>query len=192
MNRRRAFERFNADVEHQRLAGAASWAAFSARWRARQGLPLLHPMDVQYLTPQDFRYQSGQPLPPTEQRRLFRYYVEQALAVVPAIQEPRRRPGLVSADPACVRSQGFVRSFGLRQQFVYGRQDIGAYELEALLPTRPYGIPVTSQTFPAYWLKPDGMVDEDDNGDDSWIGERLTDVYEENEYACHDGTWQQE
>src|SRR5947207_4032858 len=79
MNRRRAFERFNADVEHQQLAGAASWAAFSARWRARQGLPLLHPMDVQYLTPQDFCNGLGHPLPPAEQRRLFRAYVEAAL-----------------------------------------------------------------------------------------------------------------
>ena len=66
------FRQFNADTQHQQRAGAASWAAFSARWRARQGLPLLHPMDVQYLTPQDFRTGSGRPLSPTVQRRLFR------------------------------------------------------------------------------------------------------------------------
>jgi hypothetical protein len=45
-DRRAMFRTFNADVEHQQLAGLASWAAFSARWRARQGLPLLHPLDV--------------------------------------------------------------------------------------------------------------------------------------------------
>lgn len=194
------FPRCNADVEHQRLAGIASWCAFSARWRARQGLPLLHPMDVQYLTPQDFRYQSGQPLPPTEQRRLFRQYVEQALALEGRAQH-HRRPALISADPAFVRSQGFVRSFGLWQQFVYGRQDIGAYEPEALLPTRPYGIPVTSETFPAYWLGSEDLPAEDDNGDESWIervacdaGEVLgiavpTESDEGDVSTCHKETW---
>ncbi len=86
MNRRAVmFQYFDADREHQRLAGAASWAAFSARWRARQGLPLLHPMDVQYLTPQDFCDGCGQPLPPTVQRRLFRRMGETILR--------RMRPG---------------------------------------------------------------------------------------------------
>ena len=64
MSERSGFGRFNADVEHQRIAGEASWAAFSARWRARQGLPLLHAMDVQYLTPQDFCNGLGHQLPP--------------------------------------------------------------------------------------------------------------------------------
>ena len=61
------FQQCYQETEPQRLAGAASWAAFSARSRAHQGLPLLHPMDVQYLAPQDFRNGLGQPLPPTEQ-----------------------------------------------------------------------------------------------------------------------------
>src|SRR5438105_14457481 len=73
------FRQFNANTQHQRMGGVASWAAFSARWRARQGLPLLHPMDVQYLTPQDFRTGLGQSLPAAVQRRLFRQYVEAAL-----------------------------------------------------------------------------------------------------------------
>jgi hypothetical protein len=80
MNRRgERFQQFNADPAHQRLAGKASWCALSARWRAHQGLPLLHPMDVQFLTPQDFCNGQGLPLHPTEQRRLFRFYVEAAL-----------------------------------------------------------------------------------------------------------------
>ena len=29
---------WNAEEAHQRLAGLASWAAFSARWRAHQGM----------------------------------------------------------------------------------------------------------------------------------------------------------
>src|SRR5437588_3006881 len=80
------FAQFNADPDHQRMAGLASWAAFSARWRARQGLPLLHPMDVQFLTPQDFCNGLGRPLSPTEQRRLFRQYVQAALRVAPVRQ----------------------------------------------------------------------------------------------------------
>jgi hypothetical protein len=158
------FHHYNADFAHQRLAGLASWAAFSARWRARQGLPLLHPMDVQYLTPQDFRNAHGQPLPPTEQRRLFRAYVQAALQVGAGapINGGALRPGLLAADLAFVRAAGFQRVLGVRQDFVYGgREDVRPYEAEALLPTRPYGIPTTSETFPAYWLDGSCLVDED-------------------------------
>src|SRR2546423_7739616 len=77
MNRRgERFQQFNTDTSHQRMAGIASWCAFSARWRAHQGLPLLHPLDVQFLTPQDFCNGLGRPLPPTEQRRVVWDYVE--------------------------------------------------------------------------------------------------------------------
>ena len=158
------FRRYNAEVAHQRLAGLASWAAFSARWRARQGLPLLHPLDVQYLTPQDFRNTHGQPLPPTEQRRLFRAYVQAALQMTAADAAVggRRRSGLVSADLAFVRAEGFHRTLGVRHDFVYGgREDVRPYDSEALLPTRPYGIPTTSETFPAYWLDGSCFDDED-------------------------------
>src|SRR5947209_3746683 len=120
MSGRPDFRRFNADVEHQRLAGAASWAAFSARWRARQGQPLLHPMDVQYLTPQDFRNGLGQPLPPTEQRRLFRGYVEAALQsyiAVGARLAGRRCALPLSADIASIRAEGFVRSMRMPRDF---------------------------------------------------------------------------
>ena len=161
------FRRYNADSEHQRLAGLASWAAFSARWRARQGLPLLHPLDVQYLTPQDFHNAHGYPLPPTEQRRLFREYVQAALHLSASCEQMpsgvgRRRPGLVPADLAFVRSDGFRRRLELRPDFLYGgREDVRPYESEALLPTRPYGIPVTSETFEAYWLDGSFVEDED-------------------------------
>ena len=94
MNRRgERFQQFNADTVHQRMAGIASWCAFSARWRAHQGLPLLHPMDVQFLTPQDFCNGLGRPLPPTEQRRLFRHYVEAALRLS---HEERSRAAVAS------------------------------------------------------------------------------------------------
>ena len=66
-DRRTMFRGWNAESEHQSMAGLASWAAFSARWRARQGLPLLHPLDVQYLTPHDFCNRSGRPLSPEAQ-----------------------------------------------------------------------------------------------------------------------------
>ncbi len=161
------FAQFNADSDHQRMAGCASWAAFSARWRARQGLPLLHPLHVQYLTPQDFCTGLGQPLSPTEQRRLFRQYVEAAMqcyvAVASRVLGLRERLPL-SADLAFVHAQGFQRTLRLRPDFVYGgRDDVGPYESEALLPTRPYGIPTTSRTFEGYWLDGRGLSEEDEN-----------------------------
>ena len=164
--RHATFQAFNVDVQHQHLAGVASWAAFSARWRARQGLPLLHPMDVQYLTPQDFRNGCGHPLPASEQRRLFRQYVAAALRLSHGeeTQVPARRPLVHSGDLAFVRAEGFVRSMQLRPNMVYGgREDVLPYESEALLPTRPYGIPVTSPTFEGYWIQGDDLA-----GDEEW------------------------
>jgi hypothetical protein len=162
MNRRAwLFQCFDADVAHQRLAGYASWMACSARWRARQGLPLLHPMGVQYLTPQDFCNGLGHPLPAAEQRRLFRHYVEAAQRL------GARRLPLPSGDLAYVRALGGVRSGVFRSGFVYGREDSEPYEVQSA--RRPYGIPVASTLEEPYWL--DGAVvgDEDDNGDESWI-----------------------
>src|SRR2546421_3543896 len=158
MNRRgERFQQFNADTSHQRLAGIASWCAFSARWRAHQGLPLLHPMDVQFLTPQDFCNGLGRPLHPTQQRRVFRFYVEAALRLA------GRRPIAESGDLAFVRAEGFVRSRQWRSDFVYGgREDIGLYESEALAPTRPYGIPVTSVGFEGYWLDGAAVANDDE------------------------------
>jgi hypothetical protein len=166
MSRRaRFFQQCDTDMAHQQMAGLASWAAFSARWRARQGLPLLHPMDVQYLTPQDFCTCHRQPLPPEKQRRLFREYVEAALYTTSF--SGRRRPSSMSADLAFIRAEGFVRFLGLRQDYMYGRPDIEPYALEAISPARPYGIPTTSSTFPAYWITDGSGLDEE--GDDSWI-----------------------
>ena len=167
---------WNAERAHQRLAGLASWAAFSARWRAHQGLPLLHSMDVQYLTPQDFHNGQGRPLSPEAQRRRFREYVEAAIGHGVATRVPawgRRRAGVVSAELGMVRSLGFVQWMGGSRQpdFVYGRGDVGRYAPEALLPVRPYGVPVVSSAFvtgSSYWL--DGSGDgSDEYGDDSWI-----------------------
>ena len=163
MNRRAwLFQYCDADSAHQRMAGYASWMAYSARWRARQGLPLLHPLGVQYLTPQDFCNGLGQPLPASEQRRLFRKYVEAAQRL------GARRLPLPSGDLAFVRACGGVRAGVFRSDFVYGRQDSEPYEMQAA--RRPYGIPIASTLDEPYWL--DGAVarDEDDNGDESWIG----------------------
>lgn len=172
-DRRAAFRTWNNDVEHQQMAGLASWAAFSARWRARQGLPLLHPLDVQYLTPQDFCTGSGRPLSPEVQRRLFREYVEAAVRSLACVRSARRG-ALTSGDLALVRADGFVRRLGGEpQDFRYGREDSKPYELRG---DRPYGMPVASDTAPCLWLagsvvadRGDGS-DEDDNGDESWIG----------------------
>src|SRR5579872_6111189 len=111
-DRQAAVRQWNADGAHQRMAGLASWAAFSARWRARQGLPLLHPMDVQYLTPGDFCNGHGCPLSPEVQRRLFRYYVEAAIQVerMAYVQASGHRvAGVVSAELGLMRAGGFVR-----------------------------------------------------------------------------------
>jgi hypothetical protein len=164
MNRRAwLFQCCDADSTHQRLAGYASWMAFSARWRARQGLPLLHPLGVQYLTPQDFCNGLGHPLPAAEQRRLFRQYV------VAAQRLGARRLPLPSGDLAFVRAGNGVRSGVFRSDFVYGREDSLPYAVQSA--RRPYGIPVASTLEEPYWL--DGAVvgDEDDNGDESWIDE---------------------
>src|SRR5215471_14946154 len=104
-DRRAMFRGWNAESEHQSMAGVASWTAFSARWRARQGLPLLHPLDVQYLTPQDFCNSKGYPLSPEVQRRLFREYVEAAVRSFAGMAGCRQR-GVMSEAIAFVRAQG--------------------------------------------------------------------------------------
>ena len=168
-DRRAAFRGWNADSVHQCMAGLASWTAFSARWRARQGLPLLHPLDVQYLTPQDFCNGVRHPLPPAAQRRLFREYVAAACATT-VRGAAGRRDGLVSADLMLIRSQGFVRRLGVREQdYQYGRADVGAFEPRALSPVRPYGVLVAAKGYPSYWLDGASVADEEDNGDESWI-----------------------
>src|SRR5215471_14985925 len=162
MSRREEFfEQCDAQSEHQRLAGCASWAAFSARWRARQGLPLLHPLGVQYLTPQDFCNGLGQPLSAAEQRRLFRQYVAAAQRL------GARRLPFPSGDLAFVRGGDCVRSGVFRSDFVYGRDDSEPYEVQWV--RRPYGIPVAATLEEPYWLDGTVVGNEDDHGDESWI-----------------------
>jgi len=82
------FTRCNQQYEHQRMAGLASFVSFSAHFRAWQGLPLLHPSDVVYLSPGDFHGPGGAPLPAAKQRRLFREYVAQAARLpLPPLRE---------------------------------------------------------------------------------------------------------
>ena len=51
----------------------------------------------------------------------------------------------------------------LRPDMVYGgREDVLPYEPEALLPTRPYGIPVTSSAFEGYWIEGDDLADDEE------------------------------
>ena len=172
-DRRAVVRQWNADTAHQHLAGVASWAAFSARWRARQGLPLLHPMDVQYLTPGDFRNGRGCPLSPEVQRRLFRRYVDAAIQSGQAAHV-HRSAGVVSAEVGMVRAGGFVRWVrgSARSDYEYGRADVAPYAPDALLPARPYGVPVVSSTFAAqssYWLDGSVVRTDEDGADDSWI-----------------------
>ncbi len=189
VDRARLFRAWDADSAHQRLAGLASWAAFSARWRAGQGLPLLHPLDVQYLTPADFRNGQGQPLPPEVQRRRFREYVAAAIAsggarqVVQLVLTQHRPGGLVSGELGFVRADGFARWLGAgagggSPDVIYGRADMGRYEPGALSPQRPYGVPVVSEAFveqSSYWLDGGLPVNDDDEdlADDDWIDASL-------------------
>ena len=177
-DREKVVRQWNADIAHQHLAGLASWAAFSARWRARQGLPLLHPMDVQYLTPGDFCNGRGCPLPPEMQRRRFRQYVEAAIQagrMAHVRAHEHRAAGVVSAELGLVRAGGFVRwvrGDGARSDYEYGRPGVEPYAPDALRPARPYGVPVVAPTYAAqssYWLDGQVVRGEEDVGDDSWI-----------------------
>ena len=173
-DRQRMVRQWNADTAHQHMAGLASWAAFSARWRARQGLPLLHAMDVQYLTPGDFCNGLGRPLAPEVQRRVFRQYVDAAIQSGQAVYG-HRAAGVVSAELGLVRAGGFVRWMrgrGARADYEYGRLDVPFYAPDALLPARPFGVPVVSSTFAAhfsFWLDGSVVSGDEDVGDDSWI-----------------------
>jgi hypothetical protein len=59
--------------EYQQAAAFASWAAFSARWRASQGLgPLSAEAVRKYLTPEQIRGPLGLPLRPDLQATIYR------------------------------------------------------------------------------------------------------------------------
>lgn len=66
-------KRWNADRAHQVLAGRASWAAFSARWRASVGLaPLSAEAVRRYVTPAMIRGPAGAFLPERLQVAIYR------------------------------------------------------------------------------------------------------------------------
>ena len=158
------FRRLNGQTPHQQMAGLASFLSFSAHWRAWQGLPLLHPADVVYLTPADFCGPLGKPLSPARQRRVFRQYVAaaaqiplsalRASALASAGRGGRGAGAYQGGDLAFVRLAACWARAEPRGEVVYGgRQDIGRYESEALRPTRPYTVPVASRAFPAFWCE---------------------------------------
>ena len=85
-------QQWNAQTDHQRhagqvraqsftsasqqIAGFASWAAFSARWRAEQGLPPLEASSVvRYVTPEMIRGPLGQPIGPALQQQVYAAWV---------------------------------------------------------------------------------------------------------------------
>lgn len=72
---RRAYQcrTWNADPDHQRQAGHASFAAFSARWRASSGLvPLSAEAVRRYLTPEHVRGPLGALLPARLRGEIYR------------------------------------------------------------------------------------------------------------------------
>lgn len=172
-DRGEVFRGYDGDTGHQRMAGCASWAAFSARWRARQGLPLLWPGQVQYLSPHDFCNGLGHPLPPAEQRRVYRAYLQAAYeqsVQAGARHGMTRRRGLESGDLAMVPAGHFGRGpGGYESDYVYGRADVPPFAPDGLVPARPYGVPSVSRTFHGYWLSA-GAQEDEDVGNDAWIG----------------------
>lgn len=63
MRRVHQVKRWNRDHTHQTAAGVASFTAFSARWRASQGIaPLMAAAARRYVTPPMIRQPSGAPL----------------------------------------------------------------------------------------------------------------------------------
>ena len=185
MKRGENLRAFNNDPEHQRRAGLAraaqpgfiehcrriapdGWWAFSAYWRVHQGLPLLDPLQVQFLTPDDFCGPDGRPLPKREQRRLLRAYLKLAAErqIVPSHIQHRSAVSApyIGGDIACVRLAHRWASSQLHPEYVYGgRDDIRPYESESLAPTRPYGVPVShSETFEGYWMHVAPDAEQDD------------------------------
>jgi len=75
---------WNADAEHQALAGRASWAAFSARWRAGQGLPPLSVEDARRYVSPDMIGHLGMPLPSELRAAIHRAWCAGQLLGVPA------------------------------------------------------------------------------------------------------------
>jgi hypothetical protein len=87
--RRRQCRGWNADYAHQVMAGQATFAAFSARWRAEQGMaPLSAEAVRKYLRPELIR-SLGAPLPPALQARIYRAWSHSYLyGVLRWIHEP--------------------------------------------------------------------------------------------------------
>ncbi len=183
MKRGENLRAFNSNSEHQRRAGRAraaqpgfvehcrciapdGWWAFSAYWRVHQGLPLLDPSQVQFLTPEDFCGRDGRPLPKRDQRRLFRGYLKAAAQaqIAPALVEHPAPAQYAGGDLAFVRLAHVWASSDLHPDYIYGgRDDIGPYESEALAPTRPYGVPASqSETFQGYWMETAPDDEQDD------------------------------
>ena len=183
MKRGENLRAYHQDAEHQRRAGQAraaqssndehcrriapdGWWAFSAYWRVHQGLPLLHPSQIQFLTPDDFCGPDGRPLSKRKQRCLFREYMRAATSP-PHAPVPANRPSgtpYQGGDLAFIRLAHHWATSDVHPRVIYGgRDDIGPYEAESLLPTRPYTIPVShSEGFQGYFLETAPDPEQDD------------------------------
>jgi hypothetical protein len=126
------------------------------------GMPLEHPLSIIYAAANDFCDESGDPWSPRKQRRLFREALQAGRAYAEALvlqwqqqaQAERatrpRQPG--QRRPSAESGPAFQRSGFSAQQHQYGRPDLPAYHPYNLSPQRPYGVPVTNDTHPIYWL----------------------------------------
>jgi hypothetical protein len=107
-------QRWNTDPAHQSAAGHASYTAFSARWRAGQGLPPLTVEAVcRYVTPEHIRAELGILLPSRLQETIYRAWCAGVLLPVAAwlSDDPPPEPdGLWALLP--VASQKCTRSVG--------------------------------------------------------------------------------
>jgi hypothetical protein len=89
-------QRWNADPTHQSAAGQASFTAFSARWRAEQGLaPLTVEAARRYVVPEQIRGPVGALLPERFQQLIYRAWCAGLLLGVEAwlSDDPPPEPG---------------------------------------------------------------------------------------------------
>jgi hypothetical protein len=158
-------------TDEQYLAEVARVQAVVGR-----GLPLAHPMDALYVAPNDFCDEHGQAWGKTRQRKLFRDALRAARAYAedmePLLREvygdhlwlcqpPEATMLSRFADALRVWKPGARRPMRERRpQFPgqvrpivkrrFGRPDLPHYDRENLLPSRPYAVAQSSDSYPCW------------------------------------------
>lgn len=134
--------------------------------RLQCGFALENPLDVVYAAPDDFCDGTGEPWPFRKQRKLFREAIaagelaareHAARAIAEYVtaewrlgqRRPQQRPPIFGHHAAGTA------------KFIYGRPDLPTWHPYNIKPQRPYGIPMTNDRHPVYWLQCDSQDDPD-------------------------------